>query len=478
MEYLPLHLSLRQRPVLVVGGGVVASRKALLLLEAGAVIEVLSPALVPSMQTLLTEEKIRWRPGYFADLLAEGQIKIADYALILAATDDALCNQAVYQAAHRQNIPVNVADQPDLCDFILPAIVERGRITVSISTGGRSPVLARVLKNALEVWLPRSLGQLADFLEEKRTVIKSCLTSQQRRKFWQKLLFDNLFKPLWREDQRVFSSRFQEVLENFPLHSEAQGRVDLVGAGPGDPELLTFKALRLIEQADVIVHDQLVNPAILALGRREAERIDVGKRKNKHKMAQEDINTLLINLAKQGLQVVRLKGGDPFIFGRGGEEIMALRAANIPFGVVPGITAASGCAASAAMPLTHRDYAHGCRFLTAQKDAEGQLNLPWSELAHSQDSLVFYMGGDNLSEISNALLMHGMAEDMPMAWIENGTLDNEKVYVSTLKESQTTSFQRQGPCLVLIGRVVALTKTINTIKSACLINDYSKGVSV
>ncbi len=478
MEYLPLHLSLRQRPVLVVGGGSVASRKALLLLEAGALLHVVSPRLSTAMQALLDEGKIRWLPGFFEPLLAEQQLKIDDYALILAATDDALCNQAVYQAAHHKNIPVNVADQPDLCDFILPAIVERGRITLSISTGGRSPVLARVLKNALEVWLPRSLGQLADFLEEKRTVIKSCLTSQQRRKFWQKLLFDNLFKPLWREDSHVFSERFQKVLQNFPLHSDACGRVDLVGAGPGDPELLTFKALRLIEQADVIVHDQLVNPAILALGRREAERIDVGKRKNQHKMRQEAINQLLIDLAKQGLQVVRLKGGDPFIFGRGGEEIMALRAANVPFGVVPGITAASGCAASAAMPLTHRDYAHGCRFLTAQKDSKGCLNLPWADLAQSQETLVFYMGGDNLEEIAKQLLKNGMVEDMPIAWIENGTLENEKISVSTLQESQTTRLQRQGPCLVLVGRVVNLTKTLPPTERNCFISAYSNGVSV
>jgi len=461
MDLFPIFMNVRDRECLVVGGGPVAARKADLLVKAGARVAVVAPALGGEMARLRALGRIRHLPGEFAPALIDRQ------ALVIAATDQPLVNRRVHAACGVRNIPVNVADAPELCSFVLPAIVDRAPLTIAISSGGAAPVLARWLRARLETQIPASFGALAGLMGRFRERVRRRFRgTRERRLFWDAMLDGAAAEA-------VLAGREEEA-EHLLARSLAEGdstgergEVYLIGAGPGDPDLLTFKALRLLQKADVVVYDRLVAPQVVDLARREAERIYVGKQRNDHSMAQEDISRLLVELASQGKRVARLKGGDPFVFGRGGEEIELIARAGIPFQVVPGITAATGCAAYAGIPLTHRDHAQSCRFITAHRRAQG-LDVDWPSLAVSNETLVFYMGLSSLAEICAQLVAHGMRPEMPIALVEQGTTVNQRVLTGTLG-SLPDIVERAGarsPSLIVVGEVVRLHRTLSWFRAA------------
>ncbi|MGD8514004.1 MAG: siroheme synthase CysG, partial [Granulosicoccaceae bacterium] len=351
MNFLPVFMNIRERRCLVVGGGEVATRKTALLRDAGARVHIVSPQLEPQLQAWLEEGAVTHRSGEFTDS------DIEDVVLVIAATDNKDVNRAVHAAASARNIPVNVVDTPELCNFIVPSIVDRSPVVAAISTGGASPVLARLLRSRLETLLPSAYGRLAKMTADFRGKVKSTFNNPaDRRLFWERILHGPVTELVLANQDDEARARIEKALADPEAFHQETGEVYLVGGGPGDPDLLTFRALRLMQQADVIVHDRLVSKEVMDLCRRDAERIYVGKERDKHALPQEDINQLLVRLAKEGKRVCRLKGGDPFIFGRGGEEIETLMQEGVPFQVVPGITAASGAASYSGIPLTHRDY--------------------------------------------------------------------------------------------------------------------------
>ncbi|HQY70044.1 MAG TPA: siroheme synthase CysG, partial [Pseudomonadales bacterium] len=357
MDYLPVFLDVRGRDALVVGGGKVALRKAELLVQAGALPRVVAPAIQPALVELAESH------GGSCDAVPFAPRHLSGAALVIVATGVPEVDAAVHREAGARGVPVNVADRPELCTFILPAVVDRSPVIVAFSTGGRVPVLARSLRARLEAMLPAGLGRLADYLGAKRGWLRERVPDPGLRlRAWERLLEGAVAERVLAGDEAGAERLLQE--EVAALDGAPRGEVFLVGAGPGDPDLLSFRALRLMQQADVVFYDRLVSAPVLALVRREAERVYVGKRRGEHAVAQPDINELLAEHARRGRRVLRLKGGDPFIFGRGGEEIEHLAEAGIPFQVVPGITAASGCAAYAGIPLTHRDHAQSVRFVT------------------------------------------------------------------------------------------------------------------
>ena len=363
-------------------------------------------------------------------------------------------------------VPVNVVDAPALCSVIFPAIVDRSPLVIAVSSGGDAPVLARLIRAKIETWIPSTYGQLAGLAARFRTRVKGLFPDvQQRRGFW-----EDVFQGPIADRQLAGQGAEAERLLLAKINGEAAqttGEVYLVGAGPGDPDLLTFRALRLMQQADVVLYDRLVAPAILELCRRDAERIYVGKRRADHAVPQDQINQQLVDLARQGKRVVRLKGGDPFIFGRGGEEIEELAAHGIPFQVVPGITAASGCAAYAGIPLTHRDYAQSVRFVTGHLK-DGTSNLPWSDLVAPAQTLVFYMGLIGLPIICEQLIKHGRSADTPAALIQQGTTSNQRVFTGTLKDLPTLVAEHEvhAPTLVIVGEVVLLREKLKWFEGA------------
>lgn len=460
MEFLPLFHNLRGSRVLVVGGGEIALRKSRLLTDAGAVLRVVAPAIEPQLCELILssggEQILR---GYVeADL--DGCV------LIIAATDDEPLNAHVSADAHRRCVPVNVVDAPALCSVIFPAIVDRSPLVIAISSGGDAPVLARLIRAKIETWIPSTYGQLAGLAARFRTQVKGLFPDvQQRRGFW-----EDVFQGPIADRQLAGQGSEAERLLLAKINGKAAittGEVYLVGAGPGDPDLLTFRALRLMQQADVVLYDRLVAPAILELCRRDAERVYVGKRRADHAVPQDQINQQLVDLAKQGKRVVRLKGGDPFIFGRGGEEIEELAAHGIPFQVVPGITAASGCAAYAGIPLTHRDYAQSVRFVTGHLK-DGSSNLPWDDLVAPAQTLVFYMGLVGLPIICEQLIKHGRSADTPAALIQQGTTSNQRVFTGTLADLPTLVAEHEvhAPTLVIVGEVVLLREKLAWFEGA------------
>lgn len=454
MDFLPLFHSLKGRSVLVVGGGDVALRKARLLCEAGAVLNVVAPAILPELQTLATDSKgcVLVRTYQALD--------VKNCCLVIAATDDQALNAQVSADAQALNVPVNVVDAPALCTVIFPAIVDRSPLMVAVSSGGEAPVLSRLMRARLETMIPAAYGQLAALAKTFRAKVKQALPSiQARRVFWE----ETFQGPI---AERIFAGQTAEahaLLERklAGASGEVKGEVYLVGAGPGDPDLLTFKALRLMQQADVVLYDRLVAPAIIDMCRRDAERIYVGKRRADHAVPQEQINRLLVDLAKQGKRVLRLKGGDPFIFGRGGEEIEELAANGVAFQVVPGITAASGCSSYAGIPLTHRDYAQSVRFVTGHLK-DGSSDLPWQELAAPHQTLVFYMGLVGLPHICRELIAHGRAAETPAALVQQGTTANQRVFTGTLADlpALVATHQVQAPTLVIVGEVVSLREKL------------------
>lgn len=451
MQHLPIFLNLTNRLCLIVGGGSVAARKAELLILSGAKVTVIAPELDQEMQLYLKDQKITWLQKTFSV-----DTSVQSFALIIAATDNQSINTLVSQKAQEANIPVNVADQPELCSFILPAIVDRNPITIAISTGGNSPVLARFLKSRLETLIPMAFGKLASLLGQFRQAVKQQFENvKQRKLFWESILNSPVTEMVLANNFKQAEAFLQKALSQTTILE--QGEVYLIGAGPGDADLLTFRALRLLQQCDVIVYDRLVSQEVLNLARREAMRIYVGKKANHHTLAQEDISALLCKLAQEGKKVARLKGGDPFIFGRGGEEITLLAEHNIPFQVVPGITAASGCSAYSGIPLTHRDYAHSCRFITGHAK-QGALDLDWGSLIAEKQTLVFYMGVKNLAAICNNLQAHGMPNTMPIAIIEKGTTQEQRVITGNLNTLPVLAKnqQIQSPSLIIVGEVVQL----------------------
>ncbi|MGK3142419.1 siroheme synthase CysG [Pantoea sp. C2G6] len=451
MEYFPLFCRLRGRRCLLVGAGDVAERKARLLLEAGAELLVGAPDFSPAFRQWAQQQAVTLLPGDFDARWLTG------CWLVVAATDDDAVNQQVAEAAESQQIFCNLVDAPQQASAIMPSVIDRSPLMVAVSSGGRAPVLARLLREKLEAMLPQHLGQLAKLAGTLRSRVKKEFSSiNARRHFWERFFSsERLAQTLANGD----SARAQQLTDTlFSADLPQQGEVALVGAGPGDAGLLTLKGLQLIQQADVIVYDRLVSDEILNLVRRDAERLFVGKRAGHHCVPQEAINQLLLEQAQRGKRVVRLKGGDPFIFGRGGEELEALAQHQIPFSVVPGITAASGCAAYSGIPLTHRDHAQSVRLVTGHLQKEG--TLAWQTLAAEQQTLVFYMGLTQAAEIQQQLLKHGMRSDMPVALVENGTSSAQRVVTGTLTELESLASQVVSPSLMIIGSVVSLRDSL------------------
>ncbi|HCP56388.1 MAG: uroporphyrinogen-III C-methyltransferase [Pseudomonadaceae bacterium] len=460
MEYLPLFHKLQGRTVLVVGGGEVALRKARLLADAGATLRVVTLTIRDDMRQMLesVHGELRLR-GYQADDL-EGVV------LVIAATDDEPLNQQISEQAQARGVPVNVVDAPKLCSVIFPAIVDRSPLIVAVSSGGDAPVLARLMRAKIETWIPATYGHLAGLAKQFRAQVKSLFPNvQQRRVFWEDVfqgqVAESVFAGKLDEGKRLLTEKIAGAAPRM------LGEVYLVGAGPGDPDLLTFRALRLMQQADVVLYDRLVAPAIIELCRRDAERIYVGKQRADHALPQDQINQRLVALAKEGKRVLRLKGGDPFIFGRGGEEIEELAAHGIPFQVVPGITAASGCAAYAGIPLTHRDYAQSVRFVTGHLK-NGSCDLPWRELSAPSQTLVFYMGLVGLPVICQELIAHGRAASTPAALIQQGTTQTQRVFTGTLADlpALVAEHEVHAPTLVIIGEVVQLREKLAWFEGA------------
>lgn len=456
MEYLPLFVDLNDRACLVVGGGEIAARKASLLIKANAKVTLVAPELSVSSQALIDTKQASWTQAKFEAAHLDQQ------RLVIAATDKQDVNQHVYDQAKKSDVLVNVADCPELCDFILPSILDRSPLVVAISSGGHSPILARQLRARLETLIPPSYGRLASLVGRYRDAVKAKFSKiSMRRRFWESVLQGQVADHVLAGRDDIGEQVLQSVLSEANPEEYQQGEVYLVGAGPGDPELLTFKALRLMQQADVVFYDRLVSKEVLALVRKEAEQVYVGKQRAWHEVRQEEINQLLLEHAKQGKRVLRLKGGDPFIFGRGGEEIETLASENIHFQIVPGVTAASGCATYAGIPLTHRDYAQSCTFVTGQLK-EGKLDLNWPALVQPRQTVVVYMGLAGLPVLSQQLLEHGMPADMPAALVQQGTTEHQQVWVSTIAELPEVAEREQptAPTLIIIGEVVKLHNSL------------------
>ena len=451
MDYFPIFLNLQHQPCVVIGGGEVAARKVALLLQAGAQVSVVAPALCPQLQAQAEQHRITHHQQRFvADTLAHAR-------LVIAATNDRAVNQQVFQAAQALRIPVNVVDDPALCSFIMPAIIDRSPVLIAISTGGASPVLARKLRERLESLIPAAYGRLAALSEKFRDQVKQRFTApDQRRLFWEQVfegpIGEMALSGREADAQHALRTALAETSDTTP-----SGEVYLVGGGPGDPDLLTFRALRLMQKADVVLHDNLVSRAVLDLTRRDAERIYVGKKRDHHTLRQEEINELLVSLAKQGKRVLRLKGGDPYIFGRGGEEIETLASQGIPFQVVPGITAASGAATYAGIPLTHRDCASSCVFVTGHL-RDGAINLDWNGLVRPDQTIVIYMGLHGLQQLCDQLIAHGLSAAMPAAIVQEATTPHQKVVTGTLQTLPELAAKAglRAPTLTIVGEVVKL----------------------
>lgn len=445
---------LEGRPVLLVGGGEVALRKARLLLAAGARLTLVSPELEPEFSEFagrFTHLAERFTPAHLT-----GQI------LVVAATDSLEVNALVYQSANQLGLFVNVVDDPKRSSFIFPSIIDRSPLMVAVSSGGKAPVLVRLLRERLESLLPRHLGGLTELSGRVRDKAKRVLSSiSDRRRFWERAFASNTLASLIeKEDWQGAEQWLSDGLEQ--AKSEV-GEVVLVGAGPGDPGLLTLKALQQIQQAEVVLYDQLVSPEILDLVRRDATLVSVGKKAGAHSVPQEETNRLLVTFAKAGNRVVRLKGGDPFMFGRGGEELEVLADEGIPFSVVPGITAAAGATAYAGIPLTHRDYAQSAVFITGHCQQNGQhegKEPDWQQLASTNQTLVIYMGLMRSEHIQQQLVDHGRSIATPIAIIERGTTARQRVLTGTLDELAVLAKQAVSPSLIVIGEVVALRERL------------------
>ncbi len=452
MKYLPLFHRAEGQCWLVVGGGQVALRRARTVRKTGAVVDVIAPEIDEQLADLVAESGGQClRRGFEAADLGDR------YQYVIAATDDPVVNAGVAAQAKAQRIPVNVADNQRLCDFIFSSVIDREPLTIAVSNSGRSPVLSRLLKQQIEMFVPSAYGRLADLFGRYRRQVNALIPDNaSRTEFWEAALQGGISEAVFSGKQEEAAQLLERALRQWN-HVEKKGEVYLIGAGPGDPDLLTLRAFRLIQQAEVVVYDRLVSDGILALLKDDVTKIYVGKQRSDHSVPQEGINQLLVDYALQGKRIARLKGGDPFVFGRGGEEIETLAEQQIPFQVVPGITAANGCSSYAGIPLTHRDYAQSVQFITGQQK-EGKVDLPWDDYVREDKTLVFYMGLNSRQYICEQLMVHGVRPDMPVALVEKGTTQEQRVFVSSVSqlEERLAGEEVSSPALLIVGRVVQL----------------------
>ena len=457
MDYFPLFLDARKLNVLIVGAGEVAARKLELIMKTPATITVVAPWVCDTVKQLAVNEKVT---------LIEREFENSDLThkdMVFIATDKSDVNQHIHDLARANKVLVNVVDNTPLCQFITPSIVDRSPIVIAMSSGGVAPVLLRYLRQKLETVLPANLSRLGAFSEKFREKVKQTLNGvTARRYFWEDVLDGDIAEMVEKGQDKKADDAFELALNAAAQDKKVQGQVYLVGAGPGDPDLLTFRALRLMQKADVVVYDRLVSPQILELVRRDAEKIYVGKAKSNHTLPQDDINQLMVDEAKKGNRVVRLKGGDPFIFGRGGEEIQTLIQHGIEFQVVPGITAASGASSYAGIPLTHRDHAQSVVFATGHLK-NGTIDLNWPALAQKNQTAVFYMGLTGLPIICEKMIEHGLDATTPIALVQSATTEKQQVLTGTLENivAKQEKAQLQPPTLIIVGSVVSLHDELN-----------------
>jgi uroporphyrin-III C-methyltransferase / precorrin-2 dehydrogenase / sirohydrochlorin ferrochelatase len=459
MRHLPIFLELSERPAIVVGGGVVAARRAEFLIRAGAQVTAFASELGDDFRGLLDSPSFRHEARDPEPKDFDGA------ALCFVAVGDERLTADARAAAKSAGVLVNVADRPALCDFIMPSVVDRSPLVIAISTGGASPILGRMLKARLESQIPAAYGRLARLTGGFRTAVAKAIPSPTlRRRFWETVLDGSIGERALSGDERAADAELARAIESAAARGAEppRGEVYLVGAGPGDPDLLTFRALRLMQKADVVLYDRLTDEGVINLVRREAERIYVGKQPDDHELPQDEISALMVELASEGKRVLRLKGGDPFMFGRGGEEIEALAAKGIPFQVCPGVTAAAGAAAYAGIPLTHRDHAQACVFVTGH-GKDGKIALDWAALLQPRQTVAIYMGLRNLEALTREFIAHGASADLPAAIVDNATRAAQRVVVGTLGTlaAKTRAAQLNGPAIIVIGTVVTLREKLD-----------------
>jgi uroporphyrin-III C-methyltransferase/precorrin-2 dehydrogenase/sirohydrochlorin ferrochelatase len=454
MDHLPIFLNVKGTPALVVGGGFLAARKADLLLRAGCKLTVLAPTLGEELARLAESHDFQHKTG---------ELTAADLAgcrVVFGCSHESSVNQELRRLATEAGILVNVTDEPESCDFIMPAVVDRSPLLVAVASGGAAPILTRMLKARFETEIPAAYGRLAEFAGTYRERLKQLVPNMtRRRRFWETVIDGPVAEHIYSGQLAEAGSLIEKLIGQAANEGDTRpvGEVYLVGAGPGDPDLLTFRALRLMQQADVVLYDRLIGDGILNLVRRDASRIYVGKRPRDHTLSQEEIGAMLVRLAQEGKRVLRLKAGDPFIFGRGGEEIEALSEHGITFQVIPGVTAAAGCAAYAGIPLTHRDHAQACIFVTGHSK-DGELDLNWTALIQPRQTVVVYMGLSSLGLITEGFVAHGADPETPAAVVENGTRESQRVITGTLASLPGKSAEAgiEGPALIIVGSVVTL----------------------
>jgi uroporphyrin-III C-methyltransferase/precorrin-2 dehydrogenase/sirohydrochlorin ferrochelatase len=453
LDHLPIFLDVRGKTIVVTGGGTLAARRVERALSAGARVKLFAAELSDEFRPLLGHEalQIMSRAPEADDL--RGAI------LAYGAEEDFEHDKRLRDLAHAAGVLANVADTIELCDFISPAVLDRTPLVAAISSSGASPILARVIKAQLESAIPATFGQLSEFLGRFRPEVAERITDNtQRRRFWESIVDSAVAEQVMAGDLAGAETALREQLAAFGEEAgKPAGEVYLVGTGPGDPDLLNFRALRLMQRADVVLYDRLIGPRIMNLVRRDAERIYVGKRANEHTMAQEDISQMLVRLAREGRRVLRLKGGDPFIFGRGGEEIEEIARHGIPFQVVPGVTAAAGCAAYAGIPLTHRDHAQACIFVTGH-GKDGEVDLNWQALIQPKQTVAIYMGLATIAPLMAKFIERGLPPEMPVAVVDHGTRRAQRVVTGTAADiaEQTAAAALKGPAIIIIGTVVTL----------------------
>ena len=455
MENFPIFINIDQKPVTIFGGGDIALRKAILLIKARPLLTVIAKDFSEEFKDFIDKNKIAFvQKSYEAS-------DIRSQVLIVAATNDKRVNKSISNISQANRIPVNVVDQPDLCSFTMGSIVERDALVVSISSGGKAPVLERMIRQTLESLIPSHYSKLVNFAGSIRGLVKKRITHmEKRREFWEYFFEDTLIQKI-ANSKKKFRPQDIDALIKRRL-KKVDGEVYLVGAGPGDKDLLTLRALQLMQKCDVCIYDNLVSSDVLEMVRRDADMIYAGKKRDQHTLEQSKINELLIELAMKGKRVLRLKGGDPFIFGRGGEEIEGLMKKNITFQVVPGISAANGVSSYSGIPLTHRDHAQSCLFLTGHFK-EGIISFDWPKLIAEKQTVVIYMGLLSLQEMKKNLIKYGMSKNMPVAVVQSGTTQSQKVVIGQLRNisSKVNKARLKSPALIIIGTVVELRKGLN-----------------
>ena len=455
MESFPIFINLKKKPVTVVGGGDIALRKVRLLIKADPNITVIARQICKDLKELLVENNHKMLLKSFH----ESDLKTP--TLIIAATNNPKINKRISTYAQQKNILINVVDQPKLCTFTMGSIVERDALVVSISSGGKAPVLVRKIRERIETLLPQSYAELVRFSGSLRSIVQKKIQSGvKRRIFWEEFFESDYIQNFILLPKKLDLRMFNKLL--LRIKSKKTGEVFLVGAGPGERDLLTIRALHLMQKCDICIYDNLVSKDILELVRRDADLVYAGKKQDQHTLSQDKINSLLIKYAQQGKKVLRLKGGDPFIFGRGGEEIESLMKNKILFQVVPGITAASGIASYSGIPLTHRDHAQSCLFLTGHLK-DGAIDFEWPKLIVENQTLVVYMGLLSLDELVKKLIHNGMSKKMPIAIIESGTTAKQRVVIGELSniKSKAGKSKIKSPALIIIGTVVNLRSKLN-----------------